>query len=75
LLWRNGTVAFVPDGDQENHLMREAIGGTLRHPDGIVQFGVGEDAVHQFIALAELEWQAFVCSVGGWGRQRHLYTV
>ncbi len=33
---------------------------------------LGEDAVHDYAALAELEWQAFVGAVGDWDRDRYL---
>ena len=36
---------------------------------------IGEDAVHDFITLAQLEWQAFVGSVSEWDRRRYLRTV
>jgi Glutamine synthetase, catalytic domain len=36
---------------------------------------LGEDAVHDFIALAQLEWQAFVGSVSEWDRCRYLCSV
>ena len=184
-LWRDDEPAFTPDGDGENSVMRQAIGGILTHLDGIVLFGapnvnsykrfevgsfapasatwgadnrtvsvrslvqspaatrielrtgaadaqphwaiasllaavcagitaesdpgprgdgnlyssgrplpttlidaidaakaddtiaeiLGEDAVHDFITLAQLEWQAFVGSVSEWDRRRYLRTV
>jgi glutamine synthetase len=33
---------------------------------------LGEDAVHDYAALAELEWQAFIGAVGDWDRNRYL---
>lgn len=33
---------------------------------------LGEDSVHDYLALAELEWEAFVGSVGEWDRDRYL---
>src|ERR1700679_999692 len=33
---------------------------------------LGEDPVHDYAALAELEWQAFIGSVGEWDRDRYL---
>ena len=38
-LWRDDEPAFTPDGDGENSVMRQAIGGILTHLDGIVLFG------------------------------------
>jgi glutamine synthetase len=184
-LWRDDEPAFTPDGHGENAVMRQAIGGILRHLPGIVLFGaptvnaykrfevgsfapatvtwggdnrtvavrslvetphatrielrtgaadaqphwalagmlaavaagieaqddpgdrgegnlyatgrplprtladaiaaargneavteiLGEDAVHDFLALAELEWEAFLGSVTDWDRERYLRTV
>jgi glutamine synthetase len=181
-LWRDGEPAFAPDEDGENPLMRQALGGVLRHLPGIVLYGaptvnsykrfepasfaptsvtwggdnrtvaarmlvstppatrlelrtgaadaqphwaiasllaavaagieagddpgrrgegnlygtgrplpgtladgvaaarddravaeiLGEDSVHDYLALAELEWEAFVGSVGEWDRDRYL---
>jgi glutamine synthetase len=36
---------------------------------------LGADAVHDFIALADLEWEAFVGSVSQWDRERYLRSV
>jgi glutamine synthetase len=33
---------------------------------------LGEDAVHDYAALAELEWHAFIGAVGDWDRDRYL---
>jgi glutamine synthetase len=33
---------------------------------------LGEDPVHDYAALAELEWRAFIGSVGEWDRDRYL---
>jgi glutamine synthetase len=184
-LWRDDEPAFTPDGDAENTVMRQAIGGVVRHLPGIVLFGaptvnsykrfeigsfapatvtwsgdnrtvavrslletpsatrielrtgaadaqphwaiasmlaavaagieaqddpgdrgegnlyttgrglprtladaaararedetviqiLGEDAVHDFVALADLEWEAFVGSVSEWDRERYLRRV
>ena len=37
-LWRDSEPAFTPDGDRENSVIRQAIGGILTHLDGIVLF-------------------------------------
>jgi glutamine synthetase len=36
---------------------------------------LGEDAVYDYTRLAELEWQAFIGSVGDWDRDRYLRSV
>lgn len=36
---------------------------------------LGDDAVHDFTALAEFEWQAFVQTVSAWDRERYLHRV
>jgi len=36
---------------------------------------LGVDAVHDFTALAQLEWEAFVGAVSDWDRARYLRTV
>jgi glutamine synthetase len=36
---------------------------------------LGDDAVHDYAALAELEWRAFIGSVGEWDRERYLRSV
>lgn len=33
---------------------------------------LGEDSVHDYAELAELEWRAFIGSVGDWDRARYL---
>jgi glutamine synthetase len=38
-LWRDDDPAFTPDGDDENAVMRSAIGGLLKHLPGIVLYG------------------------------------
>jgi glutamine synthetase len=38
-LWRDDEPAFSPDGGAENALMRQALGGILRHLPGIVLYG------------------------------------
>ena len=36
---------------------------------------LGENAVHDYAALAELEWQTFIGAVGDWDRDRYLRRV
>jgi len=36
---------------------------------------LGEDAVHDYIALAQAEWDTFVSSVTDWDRERYLRSV
>ncbi len=43
--------------------------------DEAVQEILGVDAVHDVVALAELEWQAFTGSVTEWDRDRYLRSV
>jgi glutamine synthetase len=38
-LWRDHEPVFGPDGGAENALMRQAVGGILRHLPGIVLYG------------------------------------
>jgi glutamine synthetase len=43
--------------------------------DATVAEVLGEDAVHDYARLAELEWQAFIGSVGDWDRDRYLRSA
>jgi glutamine synthetase len=43
--------------------------------DDVVTEILGADAVHDFAALAELEWEAFVGAVSDWDRQRYLRAI
>jgi glutamine synthetase len=43
--------------------------------DATIAAVLGEDAVHDYAALAELEWQAFIGSVGDWDRERYLRSA
>ena len=113
-LCHDGELAFATDHDTESPLMRQAVGGILRHLPGIVVFGapavndrgegnlytpgeplphtladatrsarddtgvhdvLGADAVHDFLAVADLEWSQFVGSVSEWDRERYLRSV
>jgi glutamine synthetase len=38
-LWRHDEPAFAPDGEAENALMRQALGGVMHHLPGIVLYG------------------------------------
>lgn len=40
--------------------------------DAVVTDILGEDAVHDYTTLAELEWHAFVGAVSDWDRERYL---
>jgi glutamine synthetase len=48
--------------------------GAARADETVSQI-LGEDAVHDVIALAELEWEAFTGSVTVWDRERYLRSV
>jgi glutamine synthetase len=43
--------------------------------DTVIHEILGADAVHDFLALAELEWTQFVGSVSEWDRERYLRSV
>ena len=43
--------------------------------EAVVTDILGEDAVHDFLALADLEWEQFVGSVTEWDRHRYLRSV
>jgi glutamine synthetase len=48
--------------------------GAARADEAVSQI-LGEDAVHDVCALAELEWDTFIGSVTDWDRGRYLRTV
>ena len=45
-----------------------------RADEAIIEI-LGDDAVHDFLALADLEWRAFIDSVTDWDRDRYLRSV
>lgn len=52
-----------------------ADGITAAREDTAISEILGEDAVHDFIALAQAEWETFVGSVTDWDRDRYLRSV
>jgi glutamine synthetase len=52
-----------------------AAGVTAAREDDVVIEILGTDAVHDFTALAELEWDAFVGAVSDWDRSRYLRVI
>ena len=53
--------------------LADAVGAA--RADETVSHILGEDAVHDVVTLAELEWDAFVGSVTEWDRDRYLRSV
>ncbi len=43
--------------------------------DAVLTEILGEDAVHDYLALADLEWELFIGSVSEWDRDRYLRSV
>jgi len=43
--------------------------------DTVVSTILGDDAVHDYVALAQAEWNMFVSSVTDWDRERYLRSV
>jgi hypothetical protein len=52
-----------------------ADGVTAAPADARIVEILGEDAVHDFTALAQAEWQTFVGTVSDWDRDRYLRSV
>jgi glutamine synthetase len=48
--------------------------GAVRADRRIVEI-LGEDAVHDYLLVAEAEWRAFVGHVGAWDRERYLTSA
>ncbi|HEX6744910.1 MAG TPA: glutamine synthetase family protein [Solirubrobacteraceae bacterium] len=52
-----------------------AAGVSAAREDLVVTDILGADAVHDYAALAQLEWEAFVGAVSDWDRERYLRAV
>jgi glutamine synthetase len=53
--------------------LADAVAAARAEP--VVSAILGEDAVHDYIALAQAEWDTFVSSVTDWDRERYLRSV
>jgi glutamine synthetase len=69
-LWREEEPAFAPDGEHENPLMRQAIGGILRHLEGIVVF-----AAPTVNSYKRFQVDSFAPATATWGGDNRTVAV